>query len=85
MKSENNLKSELAKAVSVSMAKPKLSQADSIFIVKIKKRHEFIWSKMCADGQVFLGAVLEIRSLIQNARTSTPGVILWKLRAGLYS
>lgn len=37
MKSENNLKSELAKAVSVSMAKPKLSQADSIFIVKKKK------------------------------------------------
>ena len=42
MKSENNLKSELAKAVSVSMAKPKLSQADSIFIVKKKKRNEFI-------------------------------------------
>lgn len=39
MKSENNLKSELAKAVSISMAKPKLSQADSIFIVK-KKRKE---------------------------------------------
>ena len=37
MKSENNLKSELAKAVSVSMAKPKLSQADSILIVKKKK------------------------------------------------
>ena len=37
MKSENNLKSELAKAVSVSMAKPKLSQADSIFIVKKKE------------------------------------------------
>ena len=37
MKSENNLKSELAKAVSFSMAKPKLSQADSIFIVKKKK------------------------------------------------
>ena len=32
-----------------------------------------------------MGAVLGIRSLIQNARTSTPGIILQKLTAGLYS
>lgn len=41
MKSESNLKPELATIVlSISVANPKLSQADDIFIVK--KRNEFI-------------------------------------------
>lgn len=40
MTSESDLKSQLAKAILISMAKPKLNQVDNGFVVK--KRKEFI-------------------------------------------
>lgn len=65
------------------MAKPKLSQADSIFSL-LEKRNELIWSTLCANWEMLLGAVLWIRPLIQNARdSSAPGIAVMKLRAGL--
>jgi hypothetical protein len=38
MKSETDIISELAKAISISTAKPESEQADIIFVVKKRKR-----------------------------------------------
>lgn len=61
MKSENNLKSELAKAVSISMAKPKLSKRTVFSLLKEMSLSE-------VRHVPLTGTVLGIRPLIQNAR-----------------
>jgi hypothetical protein len=63
MKSETDLKSELAKAISISAAKPESGQADKIFS-SLKKREMRLYEATCTVApnlKMLLGALLTIR------------------------
>jgi hypothetical protein len=86
MKSETDLKSELAKAISTSTAKPKSGQADKIF--SSLKKEISLYEATCIltpNLKLLLDVLLTIRpTSTQNERKfSTSGIFVTKQRSRL--